>query len=385
MRDPWFWSENTLSSQFVRGLLGPVSFVYQTGSKLKSAYIKPDNFDDCAVFCIGNATVGGVGKTPFAIMLKNIFDQHAVPAAFLSRGYGGREIGPLRVDLEKHTARDVGDEALILARHAPVWIAKDRAQGLREARKAGFFCLIADDGFQNPALQKDLSILMVGSRTVRANEVRSDDIPDTNSENSSQEEDGDNKSGSKQKNYTNRNLFPVGPFREPMQKALERADLVCFVRHQSNHTKLSPKIEKQLDDKPYGIVWVEAPPEQNIPSGPVFAFCGIGNPERFRKTLVEAGVDVGKFVAYPDHHVFTEAELNVMRFEARQFSQQLITTQKDFARLDPDQQDQVDEFKIVMRTDAQSLIWQMVEEVLIRKNILPRENKNIIQKQGVPG
>ena len=83
------------------------------------------------------------------------------PAHVLGRGYGGRAAGPLRVDPDSHEASEVGDEALLLARAAPTWVARDRAAGARAAVAAGAPALVLDDGFQSPRLVQDLAFVVV--------------------------------------------------------------------------------------------------------------------------------------------------------------------------------------------------------------------------------
>ncbi len=339
MRAPWFWQSDRFSARLVAKLLSPLGSLYHAGAKARQVFTRAKNHDGCAVVCIGNATVGGVGKTPFAIMLKKMFDQHKIYAAFLSRGYGGTLKGPILVDTKKHSREDVGDEALLLAQHGPVWVAKNRAKGVESARKSGMQCIIADDGFQNPSLQKDLSILLVGV------------------------------SAPSGKNLSNKHVFPAGPFREPMSDALKRADMVFFVR-QKQKTKLSPKIKTKLGKKPHGIVWLAKAQDLEIPVGPIHAFCGIANPHRFKLTLKDAGFTIEEFKTFPDHHIFSDVELNTLQFKAREASRPLMTTEKDYVRLTEEQRNYVHFYPVAMRTDSAGKLWQLIQDVLVKKGII---------------
>ncbi len=116
------------------------------------------------VICLGNLTIGGAGKTPAALAVAHLLLAAHERPFFLSRGYGGRLAGPVRVDPSFHHAADVGDEPLMLARLAPTIVARDRVAGAHVARSAGASVIVMDDGFQNPSLIKDLAILLVDGR-----------------------------------------------------------------------------------------------------------------------------------------------------------------------------------------------------------------------------
>jgi tetraacyldisaccharide 4'-kinase len=156
--------------------------------------------DRASIISIGNLTVGGSGKTPVAREVLRLLRQAGVDAHALSRGYGGKLEGPMRVDLSRHSAEDVGDEPLMLAGDAPAWIARDRVAGARAAAAAGARALVLDDAHQNPALTKTLSLIVVDGET------RNDEWP-----------------------FGDGSVFPSGPMREPLKAGLARADAVVIL------------------------------------------------------------------------------------------------------------------------------------------------------------
>ncbi|MEM8915685.1 MAG: tetraacyldisaccharide 4'-kinase, partial [Pseudomonadota bacterium] len=187
MTQPDFWSR---PPGVLSNLLSPASAVFRLLGILQSQIAFPDKME-VPVVCIGNVNVGGTGKTPTALAIADRLKHSGMDVHFLTRGYRGRLPGPLRVDLSHHDAGDVGDEPMLLAAHSPTWISKNRAAGAAEAVRDGANIIIMDDGFQNPHIQKDLSVVVI-----------------------------DGESG-----FGNGRVMPAGPLREPVMRGLGRADL----------------------------------------------------------------------------------------------------------------------------------------------------------------
>nr|WP_305888958.1 tetraacyldisaccharide 4'-kinase [Parvularcula maris] len=275
-------------------MLSPLGSAYHREVQRRLETRQPAEID-CPVVCVGNATMGGVGKTPFVAWLNEELIKTGRSPIILTRGYGGREEGPLVV-ADTARAEDVGDEPLLLARNAMVVVAKDRAAGARFAAEAGADPILMDDGLQNPSLRKDCSLLLIDGEAWFGNEE----------------------------------VFPAGPLREKPEAAAARCDAIVLIGETSDRTE--ERVKPLAQGKPVFRARFEMD-EADLPSGPVVAFCGIGRPERFERSLCDAGVNLSEFVAFPDHHFLSERDLRSLRRTAEAANAMLVTTQKDFARL----------------------------------------------------
>lgn len=266
------------------------------------------------VLCAGNVTMGGVGKTPWTIMLARRLAARGRAPHVLTRGYGGTASGPLRVD--GHDASEVGDEALLLARAAPTWVGTDRAASARAAVAAGADTLLMDDGFQNPGLAKDLSFLLIDAEA----------------------------------GFGNGRVFPAGPLRERPADAVRRARAVVSVGAKDH---VVPDALRQLaGDLPILRTWLDL--DTNALTGTsVHALAGIGRPERFFEALARAGHPPAAAHAYPDHHTFTDAELDAVL--ARAHGAQVVTTEKDHVRLPVSYKRRITPLPARMHTDEAAL------------------------------
>jgi tetraacyldisaccharide 4'-kinase len=285
---PEFWTRPGL----VAHLLEPLAWANEAAGGVLRALTRPWRAR-VPVLCVGNLVAGGAGKTPVVLSLARMFFERGLRPHLLSRGYGGSEAGPLAVDPERHGVAQVGDEPLLLARAAPTWIARDRVFGARAAIEAGAGLIVMDDGFQNPGLAKDLSLLVI---------------------------DGAYGVG-------NGRVMPAGPLRERVPAALKRADAVVLMGE--DETGVLALLE-QIPVLRARLVPVAAPL-----AGPVIAFAGIGRPEKFFRTVVETDATLVARHAFADHHVFSETELARLAAEAEKAGARLVTTAKDAVRLPP--------------------------------------------------
>jgi tetraacyldisaccharide 4'-kinase len=323
MRAPWFWREQTLAARAVALGLAPLAALYDIGQRARWRMTAPKRAP-VPVICIGNATLGGVGKTPFAMALKGLLGGDAVH--FLTRGYGGSLQGPLRVHSSTHDTDEVGDEALVLARCGPVWVAKNRPAGASAAARAGAECIIMDDGYQNPTIKKTVSILLIDAAGA----------------------DGNDK------------IFPAGPYREPLERARARADIVVYVGDDEPAATDAAK----NNNTPFAA-WLEPnnPPE----AGRVVAFSGIGKPQKFYKTLATAGFEIAKTASFPDHHRFSDQDLFALARLAAAKGAPLITTEKDYARLPNDFRAGVLMFPVTMQINQPALLVETIQAIITRE------------------
>ncbi|MFN3351009.1 tetraacyldisaccharide 4'-kinase [Pseudorhodoplanes sp.] len=291
MREPDFWWR---PPGVAARLLAPVGFLY--GAIAAWRMRRRGHRGGIPVICIGNFTLGGTGKTPTAIAVAKLLAARGERPVFLTRGYGGRLAGPVTVDPSRHRAADVGDEPLLLARHGPTVVSRDRSAGADFAKTAGATVIVMDDGLQNPSLHKDVSIAVVDARRGLGNAC----------------------------------VFPAGPLRAPLAPQLACVQAVVLIGEGASPvTELARK---------HGLPLMRArlAPADSVKvlqGRRVLAFAGIGDPEKFFATLAAAGIDAPVREGFPDHHVYTdsEAEHILARCAAEHLTP--VTTEKDLARL----------------------------------------------------
>jgi tetraacyldisaccharide 4'-kinase len=294
MREPSFWWEKP---GLVSRLLWPAAFVY--GLIAARRMRQPGASAGIPVICIGNFTLGGTGKTPTAIALARWLLSIGEKPFFLTRGYGGRLTGPVRVDLKTHVAGDVGDEPLLLARHAPVIVAHDRAAGAALAKDEGASVIVMDDGLQNPSLKKDFALAVVDGRRGLGNGC----------------------------------VFPAGPLRAPLATQLDCVNAILVVGKGAGATQIAAIAREHNRPLFHARLEPKADALKAIGKKRVLAFAGIGDPEKFFAMLAAAGIEAMAEESFPDHHAYTPADAE--RLLARADADKLIplTTEKDMARL----------------------------------------------------
>ncbi len=294
MREPRFWwGEPGL----VSALLAPFGALY--GSAAASRMRRAGQRANVPVICIGNFTLGGTGKTPSAIAVAELLKREGRKPALLTRGYGGNASGPVVVDPQRHTAADVGDEALLLAQAGPTIVSPDRVAGAQAAEALSADVIVMDDGLQNPSLTKDLTIAVVDAR----------------------------------RGIGNGKLFPAGPLRAPLDAQLERCNAVLIVGDGDEAEAVAIKAQQRGLAVFHGALQPDQAAISALSARPVLAFAGIGDPEKFFATLRAAGVDVKATRAFPDHHRFTADEAGELIMRAEHDGLRLVTTAKDHARM----------------------------------------------------
>ncbi|NKB60357.1 MAG: tetraacyldisaccharide 4'-kinase [Alphaproteobacteria bacterium] len=314
MRAPDFFARESSTGP----LLAPLSSLYATASRLRWRWIKPWRAP-VPVICVGNITAGGAGKTPTALALGTLLQEHGLNVHFLSRGYRGRLRGPIKVDRNAHTARDVGDEPILLAEIAPTWVARNRIAGAKAAIADGATAIVMDDGLQNLAIEKTLSLVVVDGGF----------------------------------GFGNNRVLPAGPLREPIAEGLTRADAVILIEPDT------AGVAADLEAFPHPIIRGRLMPThsaQRFAGRKVVAFAGIGRPEKFFATLETLGCMIITRRGFPDHHRFSPDEIMRLVETAKAAGAIPVTTTKDYARLPRDSQVMVEAVPVALE-------WRNPQEI----------------------
>ena len=291
MKQPKFWYKKRT---IIGKILSPLGFLYNFIVAWRLNHTKA-YIPKIPVFCVGNINVGGTGKTPLCLALAEYFQIKGKNVFFLSHGYKSR-LQDVLIDPRTHTSKDVSDEALLFANKLPTVVNKNRAQGVQKAQKCGADMVIMDDGFQNPTLKKDCSLLVFdGSRGIG-----------------------------------NGACIPAGPLRETLKNGLARASAVVIVG--KDLTGLESKIKKISPKMP--ILKGHIEPTMNLLGLKGIAFAGIGNPDKFFNMLEQKGVVLTEKFSFSDHYAYKRADIERLIKKGVP----VLTTRKDAVKIDVDLQ-----------------------------------------------
>ncbi len=329
----WWYVRRGAPMPITRALLRPVSWIWAWATARRLARGRP--FDPgVPVVCVGNLTLGGTGKTPVVRAVVRRLVADGLDAQVLTRGYGGRLKGPVRVDPSRHTAADVGDEALMMAGDGPVWVSRDRTAGAAAAAAGGAAVIVMDDGHQNPSVKKSLSLVVVDGET------REDEWP-----------------------FGDGAVFPAGPMREPLAVGLARADAVVLLLP-ADLAEPDPRLVSQFPGGPVLIARLvpSAPP----PSGPQLAFAGIGKPWKMERALLAAGCRLADFAPLPDHLRYDEGLLAALARRAEALGAGLLTSEKDWVRLPPKWRERVVAWPVEARFEDEAALDKLLRRVVAR-------------------
>ncbi|WP_332065385.1 tetraacyldisaccharide 4'-kinase [Bartonella sp. CB189] len=329
IRAPNFWWKN---KSFLRFSLMPVSWIY--GYFLRCYMAKQPPIIDLPVLCIGNFTLGGAGKTPVVIAFAQVAKELGLVPGIVSRGYGGTIKGVHIVDKKCDNARDVGDEPLLLAQHALVAISPDRYTAAQRLKAEGCNIILMDDGFQSRRLYIDYALLVVDAM----------------------------------RNFGNSSVFPAGPLRAPLKVQFSLMDSVLLIGDSDTNDTVDRLISGT--GKPLYHAHLKSLVSDEVREKLFLAFAGIGNPDKFFKSIRELSGHVVQTYSYPDHYFFTDMDLKNLAKKAKDQNLWLATTAKDYIRIQTNNVQQYLKKLIVFDVEVdfvqKNLCHTILEEVIAR-------------------
>lgn len=293
---PEFWYKKDLISKFKTLLLLPFSIIWILLSLIKKNFAKRYK-SHLKVICIGNLSIGGTGKTPFSIQTYKILEILGYKPVFLTRGYRGLTKGPILVN-KSHNHKDVGDEALLLSKVGTTIVSSNRCVGAKyiENLKKNYDVIIMDDGLQNYQLEQDIKLLLIDKKLL----------------------------------FGNGYCIPAGPLRQTITQGLKKIDAIIFtgdgdikdinLNFINNIQNFDTKLEIKNNFKT----------KQNN----FLAFCALGNPIKFFNTLKKNNFKIVLTKSFPDHYEYKNKDINTLREEADNRNLKLITTEKDYVKID---------------------------------------------------
>ena len=329
MREPAFWYRPRSLPSYA---LWPLGALY--GAITERRMLRQGADAGIPVICVGNYHVGGAGKTPTVLALTKLLRELGETPVVLSRGYGGRLQGPVMVDRTRHTAADIGDEPLMMARDVPVAVARDRLDGVALAKSQGATVILMDDGFQNPRLLKDASLIVIDS----------------------------------ERGLGNGQVFPAGPLRAPLKAQLERTDALVLIGDGRAANEVAAELAKRDKPELRARLKPDAASLAQLFGKNVLAFAGIGDPERFFRTLRVSGIEVARTRPFADHHMFSREEIAALAADAEREQLTLVTTEKDFARLRGSEgvPDGIVPFAVQLEFDDPAKLRQLISDHLYK-------------------
>lgn len=333
-KTPSFWYQSrSRMDRFLPKLLSPLGKLYGAVSRHRFDMHYPVPMAK-PVVCVGNVVAGGAGKTPVVMSLVAQLQEKGMNPHILTRGYGGREEGPLQVSPGRDIAEDVGDEALLLVHAAPTWVSKSRALGAQAAMDTGASIIVMDDGYQNPEFFKDVSLLVIDGAV----------------------------------GFGNGCVMPAGPLREAADFALSRAHAVIILGEDKRG--LRAQIAALRDIPVFGAELKPAAGNPEVAGRQVYAFAGIGRPEKFRATLEAAGAQVEGWGDYPDHFMYEEQDLRDLLQSAEARGLPVLTTAKDHVRLPEALKARIQPFHVDLVWEEGADVAQFVLDTLAARRLM---------------
>ena len=325
LKAPKFWYLKRDS--FQSNVLYPFSLIFRLGTKIRN-FVSKEKKSKLPIICVGNIVIGGAGKTPVALKIGNMLIKAGYNPHFVSKGYGGLEKNN-RLVKDWYSPKSVGDEPLLLSEIAPTWIGLDRNKSFQLASEHGADCIVMDDGFQNPTLQKDFSIVVING----------------------------------EQEFGNKRVIPSGPLRESINRGLSRTNLVITIGDMSDSVK--DKIPKHI---PLIAANFKIKEDNLMLKGQrITAFAGIAYPEKFFNSLKLVKANIIDKISYSDHHIYNENDLLYLAEIANKSKSILVTTKKDMVRIPKNFRSLVKTIDGFIQLDDEKLLLEILTNLIENK------------------
>lgn len=283
-------------------VLIPLSWLYRGLGRLRLFLVKPIRFQ-AKTICVGNITVGGTGKTQIVEMLAKHYVKQKKKCVIVTKAYGS-SLRKAKLVENSDRASEVGDESKLLSEFAPVIAAKKIAYANEFIAQLKPEVIIFDDGLQNPGFHKDFSIMVVDSL----------------------------------RGFGNKHIFPAGPLREQISYGIKKCDAIITLGDQrlqdNGFFREAEKNSRPIFEGKIFLKSILQGDLQDKEDKYYLAFSAIGNPEKFFNTLRKNDIKIAMTKSFPDHHIFTDEEINELRSIAKQNNYTLITTKKDYVKIE---------------------------------------------------
>jgi len=319
----WYLKRDSLQSN----VLYPFSLIFRLGTKIRN-FVSKEKKTKLPIICVGNIVIGGAGKTPVALKIGNMLREGGYNPHFVSKGYGGLEKNNTLVQ-DWHSPKSVGDESLLLSEIAPTWIGFDRSKSFELASENGADCIVMDDGFQNPTLQKDFSIVVING----------------------------------EQGFGNKRVIPSGPLRESINRGLSRTNLVITIGDISDTIK--DKIPKHIPL--IGANFKIKEDDIMLKGQRITAFAGIAYPEKFFNSLKLVKANIVDKISYSDHHIYSENDLLYLAEIANKNKSILVTTKKDMVRIPKNFRSLVKTIDGFIQLNDEKLLFEILTNLIENK------------------
>jgi tetraacyldisaccharide 4'-kinase len=272
-------------------LLFPFSIIINLINLLKFKYLKAEKFN-IPIILVGNIYLGGTGKTPLCIEIFQILKSLKINPAFVKKYY-----------------KEFIDEQKLLENTGEVFLNKRRSKAIKLLINAKVEVAILDDGFQDPGIKSDISIVCFNEKQWIGNGF----------------------------------VIPSGPLREKLT-ALKRCDYVFIngdenLEREKSINKFNSKIK--IFYTQYKLTNLN-----DIKNKKILAFAGIANSENFFDLLKNNNIEIIKTINFPDHYNFTKKDILNLNNEAKELNACLATTEKDYLRLNNEDRKNINCLKI---------------------------------------